>query len=434
MKTCVSLACVIIAETLTVSCAWGWGAPHGTITQAALKTLPAWQRETLGAEGPALGSLYCTIPDLVYARKDLAPYAMVPEQPGTVYLVNLHLPASPAENEALLRSFMGRAVEALRTNNVAAAARFAGTLAHMLEDWGCPAHAVPGDNMFTLFKQFLPPPDAYRYTPLHGPIENGTFAVDLGGRRPRLLGASVGEAAFNLLQRSQEATVQARAQVIPIIQALYAGDTNACNAAQQRAAASDAAVVSDALYTVLCLGCARVVPEEAADLSAVDLSAFAPLEAPNLYVPQSCFFGKPFWGFVTRGVSLRNGKEPEPLRLRVADGGGQPAVKTFATGWGTGTRSALSFLVPPGVYGRFRVRAGLHAELGASGQVRFEVLGNGRRLAAVGPLDGEAPSKLIDVAVAGVTNLQLVATSAGGDGSGNYAVWAEPQLVKDKLP
>jgi len=128
------------------------------------------------------------------------------------------------------------------------------------------------------------------------------------------------------------------------------------------------------------------------------------------------------------------GWERARLRLRVADGGGQPAVKTFATGWGTGTRSSLSFPVPPEVYGRFRVRAGLHAELGASGQVRFEVLGNGRRLAAVGPLAGKTPSKLIDVAVAGVTNLQLVATSAGGDGSGNYAVWAEPQLVKDKLP
>ena len=407
----------------------GWGAPHGTITQAALKSLPAWQQETLGNELKPLGALYCIIPDLVYTRKDLAPYATMASHPGVVYLVNLHLPASPSENYDLLRTFMGKAVTALQTNNVADAARYAGTLAHMLEDWGCPAHSVPNDNMFTLFKQFLPPPDAYRYAPLHGPIENGTFSVDIGDYRPRLLGTSVDEAAFNLLQRSQEATVNARGHVIPIIQALYAGDTNACNAAQQKAALFDAVLVSDALYTLVSIGRARMEPAEAAACQTTDLSSFAPLEAPNLYLPQTSFFSKPYWGHATRNVILNGGTNAVPLRLNVTENGKQ-TVKTFDSGIGTGTGRSLSYLIPTDVYIRFTAQVGLHAELGATGSVTFEVLGNGRSLARIGPITGGMAAQAVDVTLAGVTNLQVTATSSGGDGAGNYAVWAEPRLVK----
>lgn len=422
-------ATALAALLLIGARAWGWGGPHGTITQAALQALPAWQREALGDECAPLGSLYCIIPDLVYTRKDLRPYAMMDSRPGVTYISNLHLPATQPENHELLCHFVGRAVTALQTNAVADAARYAGTLAHLLEDWSCPAHAVPNDNMFTLFKQFLPPPDAYRYTPLHGPVENGTFPVDIGEHHPRLLGTTADEAAFNLLQRSQEGTVYARGQVIPIIQALYANDTNAWNAAQQKAAAVGARLVADALYTVICLGRARVDPAEAAALQATDLSAFAPLEAPALYLPQASFFSKPNWGHPTRGAALKGGTEAVPLRLAV-EAAGQTATRTFVSGIGTGTRSSLSYLIPPGVYARFTALAGLHAELGGCGSVTFEVFGNGRSLARVAA-QGGAPARPVDVPLSGVTNLQLTATSAGGDGSGNYAVWAQTELHKD---
>lgn len=173
---------------------------------------------------------------------------MMETRPGETYLIALHLPGTQLENYELLRYFLDRAVTALRADNVTDAARYAGTLAHMLQDWGCPAHSVPGDNMFTLFKQFLPPPDDFRYTLLHGPMEGGTFGLDLAEYQPRLLGTSVDEAAFHLLRRSQEATIHARGQVIPIIQAIYAGDADASNAAQQKAALVDARLTADAFY------------------------------------------------------------------------------------------------------------------------------------------------------------------------------------------
>ena len=60
----------------------------------------------------------------------------------------------------------------------------------------------------------------------------------------------------------------------------------------------------------------------------------------------------------------------------------------------------------------------------------FDTFVNGRSLARLGPITGGMSAQALDVTLAGVTNLQLTATSAGGDGTSNYAVWAEPRLVK----
>ena len=427
---------VFIAASFTTvllaPCAHAWGGPHGPITRAALDALPAWQQEAFGAERQPLASLYCALPDLVYSRADLAPYAMMDSRPGVKYLVGLHLPASPTDNYALLSDFLERAVDALRTNNVAGAARYAGTLVHMLQDWSCPAHVVPDDNMFTLFKQFLPPPERYAHVPLHSLVENGTFTVVIDGYRPSLTGTSVPEAAFILLRRSQECTRFARGQVVPILNALYAGETNAWNAAQQTAACFGARLAADALYTLICLARNRFEPDEVRALQSIDLTRYAPLEAPDLYLPQAAFFSRPYWGYATVGASLRDGKTAVPLALRVSEAG-RDTVKVYEHGEGVGTRSVLTYLIPADVYARFQVSAGLHAELGEGGHVRFEILGNGKRLADLPPIRGTRPAYTLDLPLAGITNLQLIATSAGGDGSGNHAVWGAPRLLKDRV-
>ncbi len=415
---------------LAPASASAWGAPHCTITRAATAALPEWQKQLLGAELGPLGDRYCLIPDTINTDKENASFAIMDAYPGVRYLKLLHVPVAPLENHEVLRFFLGKAVSSLTAGKTGDAARYAGTLSHVLEDWGCPAHVAPGDNMFTLFKQFLPPPEAQQYALLHSPIESGSFDIDLGAYRPHLLGTSADEAAFNLLRRVQGATLHARAQTIPIIQALYKGDTPAANAAQQVAAEYDAKMVADALFTVCCLSQRRFA--DAAALGALDLSNLIPLEAPDLYMPQTAFFSKPYWGYATPGVILSEG-QPVPLKLNVSERG-QTVVRSFAAGIGTGTRSVLTYLLPPGVYRRFTAQAGLHADLGKNGNVTFEVSGNGRPLVTLGPVGGGTPAQAIDVPLAGVTNLQLTVTSAGGDGTGNYAVWASPLLCKQPAP
>jgi hypothetical protein len=424
MKRLVSMALACCAPLL----AGAWGEPHKAITQAALAALTDAERAQLGAELGPLGTQYCLIPDRVYEGKEVAKYAMMDSHPGVTYLVNLHLPAQQPENYEILRFFMGKAVAAFQAGNLGDAARYAGTVSHALEDWSCPAHVVPGDNMFTLFQQFLPPPDAMRNKLLHSPVEAGKFAVSIGDFKPTLLGATVDEAAFNLLQRLNAATILARAQTIPIIQALYAGDSNAVTTAQLKAATKGATVVADALHTILCLGSQKLDAGALAQFYAVDLSQCWPLEATNLFFSQQTFFSKPYWGHAQMGGVLEGGSNAVPIKLRFAENGGV-SVKEFAHGIGTGTRSSLTYFVPAGVYRRFTVLAGLHPELGAKGGVEFAIFGNDKKLASVA-LTGDQPAHRFDCDLAGVTNLQLVATAKGGDPKANYAIWAEPRLIK----
>ena len=408
--------------------AWGWGSPHAAITQAALSTLPDWQREALGDEYPLLGGQYCYIPDWIYSHPEWRSYAVMDTKPEVVYLLTLHLPEDQVENYAVLRYFLGRAVEALRADRLSDAAKYAGTVAHLLEDWGCPAHAVPGDNMFTQFKQILPPPPEFEHTLLHSPIEQATLAVDITGRSPVCLGESVDEAAFRLLHEVNRAVLNARSQVVPIIQGLYANDRDAVTAAQVKCANRDAEVVADAVYTMLSLGLQRADTVAHEQLQTLDLSDWLPLEAPHLFMPQSTFFGKPAWGFPQSGLILADGTEPKPLVLRVKQDG-QVSEQTFERGIGTGTRSVLTWLVPDGVFSRFTVVGGLHAELGGAGHVTLQVVGEGQPLETL-ELTGDQPAHRFDCPLEGITRLQVVAQSAGGDGMGNYVVWGAPTLVK----
>lgn len=422
---------LLLAIGLTFALASGavaWGIGHRSITEGALAVLPQWEKNLLGEELALLGQQHCFIPDEVYTKKEVQKYAMMDSKPGQVYLVELHLPPAPAEQYELLRYFMGKAVEQFRAGRADEGARYLGTLVHALEDWGCPAHSVPDDNMFTLMKQFVPPTEEYRFVPMHGPMENAAFTVDLGDYRPQLLGTSLDEAAFNLLDRVQQSTIHARAHVVPIMQALYAGDEAASAAAQQQAGQFDAAVVADAVHTALSIACERFDDDAVAALRQVDLSGRAPLEAPNLAMPQSAFFSKPYWGYPTRGVSLRDGKSPVPIRLKIADGA--RAEAPMAEAMAVGTRATLTYLVPPGVYDRLEVWAGLHAELGTAGDVLFEIKASDGTTLAQARVRGDEPAQRLTAPLCGQTSVQLVTTAGSADATSNYAVWGRPRLVK----
>jgi hypothetical protein len=90
---------------------------------------------------------------------------------------------------------------------------------------------------------------------------------------------------------------------------------------------------------------------------------------------------------------------------------------------------SLTFLLPKGVYARFTVLAGLHPELGAKGRVEFTITGDGKPLASI-TLNGTDPAKLLECDISNVSQLALSLTSRGLDPKSNYAIWAEPTLMK----
>jgi hypothetical protein len=197
---------------------------------------------------------------------------------------------------------------------------------------------------------------------------------------------------------------------------------------QMKAAVMDAQVVADALYTILCLSSKRFDSAEQEVLRHVDIAAYWPVEAVNLYYPQSHFFSSPYWGHACSGFILEEGTKPVPLELRVQEDDG-PAGKQIAHGISTGMGKPLTWHLPHGIYQRFTVLAGLHPQLGAKGRVEFTVLGDGKPLATA-IVNGTDPAHAFDCDITGVAQLQLAATSRGLDPKSNYAIWAEPVLVK----
>lgn len=418
------LAFAALFTLATPSLVLGWGEPHHAITRAALDVLPAWQKEVLGGELKQLGDSYCMIPDNVFSDKENAKYAKMESAPNEVYLKILHLPTQQPEYLEAMRYFMEQAVASLRNGKPGDAARYMGTVCHQIEDYGSPSHTVPGDNMFTLLQQFLPPSDAMKGQLMHGPIENGDFKVSIEGYKPALLGTTVNEAAWRLMHRVHEEILNARSTTVPIIQALYKEDKESVVKHQLRAATMDAQVVADAVYTILCLGMQKFAVEEQAALKQVQIGSFFPLEAASCYYPQPQFFSSPNWGHARSGVILAGGNTDMPLKLCVGS-----SNQEFKNGISAGMGKALTFLLPKDVYARFTVLAGLHPELGAKGRVEFTVSGDGKVLTTA-ILNGTDPAKLLECDVTGVKELQLALTSRGVDSKSNYAIWAEPTLVK----
>lgn len=418
------LAFAALFTLATPSLVLGWGEPHHAITRAALDVLPAWQKEALGGELTQLGDSYCMIPDNVFTDKENAKYAKMESVPNEVYLKILHLPTQQPEYLEVMRYFMEQAVASLRNGKPGDAARYMGTVCHQIEDYGSPSHTVPGDNMFTLLQQFLPPSDAMKGQLMHGPIENGDFKVSIEGYKPALLGTTVNEAAWRLMHRVHDEILNARSTTVPIIQALYKEDKENVVKHQLRAATMDAQVVADAVYTMLCLGMQKFAVEEQAALKQVQIGSFFPLEAASCYYPQSQFFSSPNWGHARSGVILAGGTAEIPLKLCVGS-----SNREFKNGISAGMGKPLTFLLPKDVYSRFTVLAGLHPELGAKGRVEFTISGDGKVLTTV-ILNGTDPAKLLECDVTGVQELQLSLTSRGLDAKSNYAIWAEPTLVK----
>jgi NPCBM/NEW2 domain len=418
------LAFTALFALTTPSLVFGWGEPHHAITRAALEVLPAWQKEVLGGELTQLVDSYCMIPDHVFTDKENAKYAKMESAPNEVYLKILHLPTQQPEYLEVMRYFMEQAVASLRNGKIGDAARYMGTVCHQIEDYGSPSHTVPGDNMFTLLQQFLPPTEVMKDQLMHGPIENGDFKVSIEGYQPKLLGTTVNEAAWRLMHRVHEEILNVRTTTVPIIQALYREEKESVVKHQMRAAVMDAQVVADAVYSMLCLGMQKYAVEEQAVLKQVQIGSFFPLEASSLYYPQAQFFSSPHWGHPRSGVILAGGNKAVPLQLCVGS-----RNQEFENGISAGMGKSLTFLLPKDVYAGFTVLAGLHPELGAKGRVEFMISGDGKPLTTV-ILNGTDPAKLLECDVAGVAELQLTLTSRGVDAKSNYAIWAEPTLMK----
>jgi hypothetical protein len=265
-----------ISGLTTAVCAWHTP-PHQQITRAALDTLPTALQEKLGLEKDLIIWVNCMYPDRYRGleqqgaerdpnpgprnRAEMKRYCEMPDG-RPVHNVTQKRAEDVASFEHLLRSI----VTEVRRNQMTEAARYMGTLAHLIEDSCSPAHAGPLPLAVAELRQQQalpnPPPWLGRLTEhgtplsagnLHAAIELTLVPFHLQGRSPESAGDTVASAAASLLERCYAIVAENRADLVEMVRATYANDVAVMERLRSRAARKAAELLADAYFTALTL-------------------------------------------------------------------------------------------------------------------------------------------------------------------------------------
>ncbi len=219
--------------------------PHRIITKAALDTLPV----TFAAEDQNLIDTYCMYPDRYvemvnagFARKgpgprtpeEIAPYCVRPDG------FAIHSAAFVRDTDfGSLLYVSERLVTSLSEHHNTDAAKYAGVLAHFIEDSLSPPHAVLSGEIDPA---------------VHSILERATPPITLGARKPKRCGAGLFDSIGNVLDRLYAAADQNRTDLPDMIRAAAAKDETTLNRYRARAAKSAAELLADTLYTLIEIG------------------------------------------------------------------------------------------------------------------------------------------------------------------------------------
>lgn len=258
-----------MALALAVSPALAWG-PHTEITRAAVDRLPPGDRveERLGALELQRYSWLPDYRDAVlpdYAPNDYLLFEGFPE----------HVSHLTPDVRRTYRPFFLRALQALRTESRAHAARWVGSLLHFIQDSGSPPHALPTSGA------------------LHFRMENWVDGeqVELPGYRPRRLGRRPEEAIRALETRMEDEIRAARALAEQLRPLCERNDRAGAEPLIRQAALSSAGVTADVLHTLLALESGR----QRRELAAVEIMVRAPRDPVRPLAPARLrLLGTPF--------------------------------------------------------------------------------------------------------------------------------------------
>ncbi len=240
---------------LTVPGAIAWHDPvHELITRAAMQSLPAEMRQQWSTEYESLATRYCLYPDIYHNAEpaEKSRMKLYCEVSGrAIHNVTWKRAEDLESLEYLLRNLAA----AIQVHDTINAAQYAGTLAHLIEDSTCPAHALtPSDSPLAMMRELLPPPPGKEDVKLHTVIERSSPTFDLGKRVPQAAGATYALAAATLLDRIYAAIRVNRAGLIELVRAAYAGDQEAMDPHRLKAATTGAGILADAYVTAFTFG------------------------------------------------------------------------------------------------------------------------------------------------------------------------------------
>lgn len=425
-----------------------WSRPHAMISRVACELLPAWQQRIITNDTEMFAARYCIYPDMPN-EAEAKPYLM-PNPPGTDSMTAiLHNPAGREQNWLVFQYYVPRIVQTLETGKITEGMRWFGALTHYLEDSMAPPHVAYGQSTFPdgssiisqldFFMRYMPDSDRIKPGTLHGILDDPPFTIDdlraaVRGYRPRLLGQAILDTQFMLAEEHQRRYERANKHTIPMIMAVANDDKKALIDHGVACATQAIQLVADALYTFLCAAHNRFTPEERAELARdIELADFTPISEQVFRWGVKNYNGR-FFRNASGGVG--EDRYPAnlglyPLKLKMPG----DALRTFDKGFGVGAETKYTFILPPGAFTTLKVWVGNHAEIGAKGTSKYEVLIDGKVVASSEWMEGlTTPAQLLEVSLGGAERLTFHTMGKGEYIMGNvHGVWANPLLVRRKL-
>ena len=225
---------VALSAWLSSGTANAWG-PHPAITQAALDTLgskhPLFQ--WLGPQAQRLTN-YCWMADykrIPFREPDQDFYAddylLFPQ-------VTTHLDHICPEVKKTYRPYFERALQAMRTEDAANAARWIGSLLHFVEDTGSPPHSAEiRGEVHTKMENWVKPDRIF-----------------LGNYHPRLLGTNDADALAGFLKRMDELIEFSKPRGKELVTKVVIGNRPAVEPVVLECALETARVTADLLHTL----------------------------------------------------------------------------------------------------------------------------------------------------------------------------------------
>ncbi len=373
---------------------------HPAIGKRAYELLPPAEQSFWKSERDRLPG-YCDLPDLHlasqwdgsgreawYAQYDVMPNGRcVPHGPVDRDWICAALGGGPPDASKTLytlRHYMKKITELIRRNRTAESARFAGTLAHFIQDCSSPGHIVSNVLLNHLF-----PAGKGRLFPLHSIIDSWPLEPETVKRRPQLLGRTADETAFLLnetLLRNAETMI---GEVIPLCQAIQSGRKTAAGRIMGKWNRMSVFLTASAWHTLHAVAGRRIPRAAARKFQTLDLTRLPMIleNSPKFDRTRYIRAGIPFYDCIY--------PESDPCRSRLSTDRipFEPAVnisynregnailpelisngqRLTGRGIAAGSYGVASFRVPGTLYSGFDVLAGVHPDSESDAEVTFGV-------------------------------------------------------------
>jgi len=338
------------------------GLLHCRSGEIAFASLPAWQRRIWRNQAEAIPT-YCTIPDQAF-------HDPIGKGPWTRYVDlpnNRRVPHGPTDDDWTLCFMMGnynrdlhrywmthyvkRIMVCAARGNHESAAKYAGTLAHFIQDSAVPGHNT---NNYLLADLFKPPKG--QYWNIHKIFDDDRVPDSfLKKAHPRLLGESVAEIVFHLEGEYERMIRHSRSRTQAIIGATYEGRRRKARRMLAECMNIATEIVTSVWYTALCVAYDKIPKQKVKALH----------NAPLLAVPPDVYASQyPYLTYEPNIACPREGRAV-PIRLKGA--------KANDSAFSVSGTSATIYQLPKGVYKKFSVLLGVHQSGKPSGPARFRI-------------------------------------------------------------